>query len=50
VHSAKEIHNPITWTELAGSSTQKEAAEAKKISEFSDLNPFECQVILLFLL
>jgi hypothetical protein len=49
VHSAKEIHKPITWTELVGSSTQKEADKVKKIFEFSELNPFECQVILLIL-
>jgi hypothetical protein len=49
MHRAKEIHKPIIWTELAGDSTQKEAAEAKKITEFLELNPFEYQVMLLLI-
>jgi hypothetical protein len=49
MHRAKEIHKPIIWTELAGDSTQKEAAEVKKITEFLELNPFEYHVMLLLI-
>ena len=45
--SAKAVHEPITWVDNASSSQQKKAAEQKKVSEILNLNPFECQVLLL---
>lgn len=49
VCSAKAIHVLITWTEHTSSSAQKQAAEAKVVSEILGLNPFECQVISCYL-
>ena len=45
--SAKAVHEPITWVDGTSSSQQKMAAEEKKVSEILNLNPFECQVLLL---